>query len=273
MRKIFLYYIASFLLTSCQEVVEIDLPTAEPRLVIDANFNIFLNEPSLNINNFIKLTLTAPFFAEEVPVVNNATVFITDIDNGTIFNFEELNDSGIYIPQNQDMITDLEFDTTFELTVIHTNETYVATAKFIPSVPIDSIEIGDTVLFDENETELIISFTDDATRNDFYLFNLDFGLFLTTEDEFYQGEEFVFSYFYENLSDGQDIDFTLSGVDKQFHSYLTLLIEQNGQNGGGPFQSTPATLIGNIVNITNPDNYPLGYFSISEANSFSITIE
>jgi len=70
-----------------------------------------------------------------------------------------------------------------------------------------------------------------------------------------------------------NIDVTIRGVNKQFFNYLTLIIEQNGQNGGGPFQTAPSTLRGNIVNSTNPDNYPLGYFSISEANNFNLTIE
>ncbi len=270
MKKRILLFIFSILFISCEDVIDIDLPTAEPRLVIDANFNIFLNQPSLNLNNFIRLTLTGSFFDENVPVVNNATVFIIDKDDNITFNFSELNESGIYVPET-DIVP--EIDAIYELNVVYKGETYRATANFIPTVPIDSVVKGDTKLFNGDETEVVVSFTDNATRDDYYLFDLDFGLFLTTEDEFYNGETFVFSYFYDNVIEGQDIDINISGVDKQFYNYLTLIIEQNGQNGGGPFQTTPATVRGNIVNITNPDNYPLGYFSISEANNFNFTLE
>jgi len=41
------------------------------------------------------------------------------------------------------------------------------------------------------------------------------------------------------------------------------LIIQNTQQGG-PFQTTPANLSGNMINTTNPENYPLGYFRVSE---------
>jgi hypothetical protein len=46
-----------------------------------------------------------------------------------------------------------------------------------------------------------------------------------------------------------------------------------GNNGGGPFQSPPATLRGNIINATNFDNYALGYFRLSETDSGNYIIE
>jgi len=190
MKKLILYFIFLLPLISCEDVVDIEVPTAAPRLVIDANFNIFLNEPSLNFNNFIKLTLTTSFFEEEIPVVSGATVSIIDKDNNINFNFSEINNSGIYIPESN-ILSEIDANATYELNIIYNNETYIATTSFTPSVPIDNIVQGDTKLFDGNETEIIVSFTDDSSRDDFYLFNLDFGLFLTTEDEFYQGEEFV----------------------------------------------------------------------------------
>jgi hypothetical protein len=52
-----------------------------------------------------------------------------------------------------------------------------------------------------------------------------------------------------------------------------VLISIAGSTGGSPFQSPPATVRGNIINTTSPNNFPLGYFSISEADTKIYTIE
>ncbi|HIC32047.1 MAG TPA: DUF4249 family protein, partial [Flavobacteriaceae bacterium] len=61
-----LIYISLLLLVfNCEEVVDIDLPTTEPKLVIDASLNWF--DGTAGNEQEIKLTLSAPFFDAEVP--------------------------------------------------------------------------------------------------------------------------------------------------------------------------------------------------------------
>ncbi len=54
---------------------------------------------------------------------------------------------------------------------------------------------------------------------------------------------------------------------------MNILLDIAGSSGGGPFQTPPATVRGNIKNETNFDNYPLGYFRISEADVINYTIK
>lgn len=54
---------------------------------------------------------------------------------------------------------------------------------------------------------------------------------------------------------------------------MNKLLSISGSGGGGPFATPPATLRGNIVNQNNADNYPLGYFHLSEIDTGSYTIE
>lgn len=258
-------------LTGCEDVIDVDLPTSEPRLVIDAAFRLFLTEDPIDAEGGVRLTLSTSFLNEEIPVVNNATVFITKINDGTVFPFEEVENSGFYIPSDSSIVPELNAE--YELTVIYGEETYMATTRLIPTVAIDKIVQGDATLFGGDETEVIIQYTDNGDREDFYLLDLDFNLFLTTDDRFYQGEKFVLSYFYDNVVEGQDITVKINGVDEQLFNYWSILIDQSGQDGGGPFMTPPSTARGNIVNTTNPDNYPLGYFSVSESNRVTITIE
>jgi len=54
---------------------------------------------------------------------------------------------------------------------------------------------------------------------------------------------------------------------------MFLLLQQVFEAGGGPFEVQPATVRGNCVNITNPDNFPFGYFRASQATEFIYIIE
>lgn len=271
MRKITYIICSLILFTSCEDVVQIDVPTEEPRLVIDASLSFFNpGDPSMDESN-IKLSLTAPFFDSSIPAVGNATVFITNLEDNTVTLFPESGIMGVYRPENG--LFRPRFNIDYELTVIYAGETYNATTRYIPSVPIDAVEQGDGVLFDGDETEVIISFTDDGNRDDFYLFDFDFDLYLANEDKFYQGQQFNFSYFYEEMVVGQQITIKILGIDQRFFTYMELLIEQSGQNSGGPFEAPPASVRGNIVNTANPDNFALGYFNLSEGYSILFTPE
>jgi len=161
----------------------------------------------------------------------------------------------------------------------------LALTRFVPSVPILGLEQGDQTLFSGNETEVRVAFADNGDRDDFYLVDLDFGEFLVTEDEFYNGQSFLFSYFYDDgIEAGQEINISLLGVDEPFFNYMNQLIVQAGGDQG-PFQTPAATVRGNIINVTdidninsfdnveNSDNFALGYFAVCETFTQSIVIE
>ncbi len=264
---------STLLFLSCEDVVDVDVPEGEPRLTVDASFEIYLNESPVTIEGYLRLTLSAPFFDDTIPPVTDATVFITNLEDNSVINFEASDDNpGFYDPV-ADAVVNPEFNTQYELTVIYDNETYKAKTELFASVPINSVEQGDGTLFEGDETEIIVSFADDGTRNDFYLFDFDFNLLEVSEDRFYQGEAFNFSYFYENMFSGQEVTIKILGIGERYFNYAGLLIEQSRQGDAGPFQTPPALLRGNIINTTNPDNYALGYFNLSEANRIQFTIE
>ncbi|WP_103071503.1 DUF4249 domain-containing protein [Aquimarina sediminis] len=271
MKKLIYILLAFITLTSCEDTVDVDVPNGKPKLVIDASFELYLNENPATIEGGVKLTLSAPFFDTDIPTVSNATVFITNLTTNAVINFVESGESGFYVPDATGFIP--EFDTSYQLTVIYNNETYIADSQLMPSVPIDKVIQGDGTLFEGDETEIIIFFTDDGNRNDFYLFDFDFSLFLASEDRFYQGEAFNFSYFYENMVKGQEVTIKILGIDERYFNYATLLIGQSEQDGGNPFQTPPTLLRGNIINTTNTDNYALGYFSLSEGNRVDFSIK
>ena len=90
--KYFILVIGLFLF-GCEEVVDVDLNNSEPKLVIDASIKWEKGTPGNEQS--IKITTTADYFNNVVPVVNGAIVKITD-SNNTVFNFLEDGASGIY---------------------------------------------------------------------------------------------------------------------------------------------------------------------------------
>lgn len=296
MRLHYIFLILVFL-TACEEVIEVDTPTEPPRLIIEGVIRVDTSEQYLPIA--IKMSLTDNFFeATPATQVESASIQIEKFDEfGVVLESSTSNlaesepGSGIYVPDpnfssDQRIATSaLEGDVVFTLLVRHEGQLYLAPTRYAPAVPIDTLVQGDGVLFDGDETEVIITYTDDGSRDDYYLFDFDFDEFLVTEDEFYQGQQFSFSYFYENnLEDGQEIEISLLGATEQFYNYMNQLIVQAG-DFQGPFQTPAATVRGNIINATeidnmdvfdnvaDPDNFALGYFAICQTFTKTITIE
>ena len=54
--------------------------------------------------------------------------------------------------------------------------------------------------------------------------------------------------------------------------FLSWVILQNTQQGG-PFQTNPANLNGNMINLTKPENNPLGYFRVSEVSEINYIVK
>ena len=93
------------------------------------------------------------------------------------------------------------------------------------------------------------------------------------EDKFFQGNEYFSQTDDDDLKAGDEIEITHYGISKQYYNYMSILVSIAGSNAGGPFQSPPATVKGNVINTTDKANYPLGYFSLSETDSKKYKIQ
>ncbi|GEQ85819.1 hypothetical protein ULMS_13270 [Patiriisocius marinistellae] len=266
MKNTFILLLIAISLWSCEEVIEVELDTTAPRLVIDASINILLDDGSVTPK--IKLSETAPFFGNEVPPVTNAIVSITS-DNNEVFMFEHQGD-GEYttaiVPQ---------LGVNYTLKIIHNDETYTATTSLQTVVPLEEVTQNNEGGFTGDMIEVEISFTDPSNENNYYFFEglSDRGdLRDSFSDEFFSGNTFQAIYFADDIEPDDVISFSLYGVDEQFYNFMFALLQQSS-DGGGPFETQPATIRGNIINETNTDNYPLGYFRISELSKIVYTVE
>ncbi len=254
---------------SCEDAISLDLPTSDSRLVIDALLGYNENNGNPIISGSVKLTLTAPFLAEEVPPALNGSVTIIDEETGQSYDLTESQPGifGINFPE-------FEFNRDYTLMVSHKNQVYTATQQMYHSPTIDDVTQGDGFLFEEDETEVVVSFTDIPGEQNHYLFSFGFSNFLVVDDEFFQDAQLTFSYFYEDVVPGDLLSITIFGIDKDFANYANLALVQSGEDtGDGPFSVPPANIRGNIINTTNHNNAPFGYFAISEFDTKLLTVE
>lgn len=255
----------------CEDVIEVDVPTTEPKLVIEASLNWF--KGTNGNNQEIKLTLTAPYFNDGVLPATGATVTVTN-GNNTTFNFGEVDNTGLYRTPN--FIP--EIGQSYSLSIIYDGETYVANTTMQSVSTITRVEQKDNGGFTEDETELKAYYNDPADEENFYFFE-----FINSEkaqvslevynDEFTNGNEIFGFYSDEDLESGDDMIIRMYGVSEQFYEFMFILLQQNNDENGDPFEVQPATIRGNCINTTNPDNFPLGYFRASEAHQFDYTVE
>jgi hypothetical protein len=264
--KIILPILVIFL-SSCEKVIDLELNTSEPKLVIEASINQFPGETVINEAR-VRLTTTAPFFDTEIPIVTDATVRITD-ENGTVFPF--------FYEENGYYVADLnpQPNTLYTLEVIYLDEVYSSSNQLVSTVPIEFVEQKDDGGILGEDIELKAFFTDPAGERNFYFFegiSSKGNVYDALNDEFFDGN-LIFGFFLnEDIAPGDTVRFNLYGINEQNYNFIFTLLQQ-GDAPAGPFETQPATVRGNIVNQTNLDNFPLGYFRISEVYSFLYTVQ
>lgn len=273
MRKITLYLVIlmAVFFSSCEDVVEVDLDTAPPKLVIEAAIN--WDKGTIGNQQKIKLTTTTAYYSNLIPTVSGATVFIKNSSN-VIFTFVETANSGEYICN--DFIPVI--NETYTLTVISEGNTYTATETLKSVAPITEIVQNNEGGFTGKDIEIKTYFNDPADEPNYYLYKYVYSNqvksnYYVDDDEFFNGNEFFSISQNDELEPGDQIEISHYGISKTYYNYMSVLVSIAGNNGGGPFQSPPATVRGNIINTTDAANYPLGYFSVSEVDNISYTVE
>lgn len=266
MKKIQLFFVIliAFLLNSCEEVIPLNLNTAPAKLVIEASIN-WQKGTSGNAQK-IKLTTTTNYYSNLIPKVSGASVFVKNSSN-TIFDFIEKPNTGEYICSNFMPAT----NETYTLTVISNGQTYTATETLKPVAPITKIVQNNQGGFDGKTIEVKAYFNDPATEENYYLFGYGYqnpllNSYYIGEDTFFQGNEFFSLSQNYDLKAGDLVRISHFGISKTYSNYMKVLISIAGNSNGAPFQSPSATVKGNIINTTDFNNYPLGFFSLSEVD-------
>ncbi|MDV6168646.1 DUF4249 domain-containing protein [Flavobacterium sp. DG1-102-2] len=263
---------AAVFFTACEEVVDVDLDTSNPRLVIDASINWI--KGTAGNEQTIRLTTTGSYYENTVPVVSGATVFVTNSAN-TVFNFIETPGTGQYLCTNFEPV----IGETYTLTVQHDGETFTAAETLYPTPDVENITQQNDGGFTGDEIEVKYYYKDNGDEDNFYLVRIDtdiypFPRYGARSDEFQQGNLQSVSISDEDLEAGKLLNFKLYGISERYYNYMSIIISMvEGGAGSGPFQTPPVNARGNIVNQTNEGNFALGYFRLGEVTAVEYTIQ
>ena len=263
--------ILGLLTISCEDVIDVDLETAAPRLVIDASIDWMKN--TIGNEQKIIMSTTTGYYDENFPAASGATVTVTNTV-GTIFRFVETPGTGEYI------CSDFEprIGETYTLSVLWNRSTYTAseTLTGVPAIE-DAIEQNNDGGFGGNEIELTYYYQDNADQVNYYLFrfkdsNVVFPQYSVEDDENNQGSLTPVYYSNEDLTAEDTVNFKLYGISRRYFEYFKKVLVASG-NDDGPFQSVPNEVRGNIINQTDAENYTYGYFRLSEVDTREYTVQ
>jgi hypothetical protein len=241
-------FITTLSATSCQKVVDIDLNSTDPKLVVEAEIKdgygcrvILSNTVNFDDkNNF--------------PAVLGATIKLTDDAGNSEILEPEATLPGFYFSRTLMGAA----GRTYTLQVTVNNKTYTSVAKMPPAVPIDSVGLRKGFFRDANN--IVVYFTDPAAVENYYRIvhyvnrnprnTLDI-----TEDILRDGQRIDATLFVgdeDTLKSGDSVLVYLQNIDKGSYDYYRTMTNADGAGDPG---STPANPLSTF------DNGALGYFS------------
>jgi Domain of unknown function (DUF4249) len=245
-----------FTLFSCTKVVNINLNSTNPNIVIEG---IVSDAPG---PYQVKLTQTVNFSDPNIfPPVTGATVKITDSILGITDSLKEVA-PGTYVTQKllQGIIGH-----TYQLLVLSNGQIYTASSTMPAKVNLDSVTFYSTNIFGTKSASAVANFQDPAGIANYYTFT-----------EYVNGQAIDQTFnFSDRLSDGKyikrqlfndssyinpgdQVSIEMHCVDNQVWQYFNTLGQAKGNNSQA---ITPANPLSNI------SNNALGYFSAQTVQS------
>lgn len=258
-----LLFLLSILIVSCEDVITIDPNTSEPRLVVDASmlwYKGFTGESQV-----ITLSTSTGFYDEEIPMVSDAIVTVTD-SSGQVFTFTEgPKFPGIYVCNN--FLPELWG--TYTLNVTYKGQNYTATETMypVPDLLYTTQEYGG---ISGNSPIIKAFFLDPAEEQNFYMQRClrtdKRSQTVVFDDEFVNGNETFTFIFFEDLPHNVPVEIQLMGISERYYNYMNKIYMTVSETNAGPFETAPADIRGNIINRSNPNDFAYGYFRLSEVS-------
>ena len=258
-------------LSSCQEVIDLDIPTTDPRVSV-------VGRVTDSEGTSVTVSVSAPYFSQTTtPKINDARVLLFEDD---VMVSELTRDSleGVYSSSYNGII-----GKTYEIQV----EVPAGSANYKESTWRSFPELmRPTVVLDSFKVELLrrpivfedgyyaqVFFRELPGSGDYYRITRWRNDSLITQDinitddvgfdGFYFGIDLpAFAYTGPVDRVGDSLGLEVSSISEEYFSYLGLIVTQVFQVGS-TFDPPPAPVIGNIYNMDNKEEYGFGYFAAS----------
>jgi len=271
MRKIVLLFGLLYGLVACEEVVDIDLNENPTLLVVEAYVN-WIKETKQTEQVVMLSTLSSYYDAQKIPA-QGATVYFTD-EAKREYHFRETATPGLYEPLDT---LPYVVHHQFTLHIEHQEQRYEATETFQTVASINRIEQESLIFFGREALKFEAYCIDPPNEENYSYFKfsstrLNIPDYNVYRDDFTNGLEYYGILVDSDFEVGDSIQVRQVGLSAQAYQYWNVLLLQNTRQGG-PFQPPPVNLKGNVINVTQPNNTPLGYFRISEVSELHYVVE
>jgi len=260
--KITVFFFALISITgiSCEKVVDIDLNSSSPRIVIEGSIS---DSPG---PYYVQLSQTVNFDQSNTfPAVTGAQIGMSDNLGNSELLFEIM--PGIYKTSSMQGVP----GRTYTLDVIADGKEYVAVSTMPSPVGIDSLTVQDQS-FGGNRAKIInVHFQDPANIKNYYRFvevkkGIEQKFIFLYDDRVQDGSPISSSLFADEdtLRTGDSVRVELQGIDKGAFDYFRTMRQAGG--GGGPQAASPANPVSNFT------NGALGYFNAYSVKSKLIVV-
>lgn len=290
MKNLYIILLSAFALTSCEEVIDLNLDTAPKKLVIDAALDWKKGEAKAY--PIVDISYTEAYFGEtHSPAIDNAIVKIvsgsqtyslTLWDGTTTITSDNLNKlkggSRYVFPAG----ISPELGKDYELIIELNGQTYTAKDKMLeaPVIPSNKIVQKENggFLADRKEVRFYFDGINDGVANAYLLklsqSNISKTVYGTLDDNYIANNKFFFIMAGvdndEKLNKGDVVNVILYRIHPQYKEFAQMIVQiSRGQN---PF-AIPTRPIGNIVNTTNKRENPLGAFRVAQYTTLQYTVK
>jgi hypothetical protein len=264
-------------LAACEKVVEIEVADGPVRLVVEGRLEALRGATASTASGqqSLRLTTTAPYFTNSAsPPARGAVVSVRD-DRGTVVLFRESSTPGTYVTDSLVAAA----GRTYTLRIEWQGDRYEAVEALNAVAGIDSLYFTPRPRRDPVKDGLraTIDLRDPPSVRNYYLWDqfVDgtrllspdtlFRYRVVTSDEFYQGRRVrAFQPFDGRaVRSGQEVMVRQYSISEAVWRYYDAL-NQQVDGDGSPFSVPPASVRGNVANLTTPSKRALGYFVATE---------
>ncbi len=258
--------LAALTFSSCTKIIELDLNTADPQIVVDARLSDDpTDKATVQLSKTVNFTATNTF-----PAVSSAVVVIKNRTTGEMDTLKETS-AGLY--QGSKLVG--KVGNTYDLTILTGGKTITATSTIPRKVNLDSISTLKQSFFGNTQISLIPRYIDPKGIGDNYRFILSVNgkvkkNIFTFNDELSDGELNGRPLFGgggddDEIKIGDTVTLEMRCIDAPNYLYFTSMAE--GSGGPNSDSATPTNPV------TNLNGAILGYFSAYTTQKKTITIK
>lgn len=258
--------IVSLMFANCTKIIELDLNTSDPQIVVDAQLS---DDPTQKAT--VQLSKTVNFSATNTfPPVSSAVVFIKNRTTGEVDTLKETS-AGLY--KGSKLVG--KVGNTYDLTILTGGKTITASSTIPRKVTLDSISTLKQSFFGNTQISLIPRYVDPKGIGDNYRFIVSVNGkvrkdIFTFNDELSDGGMNGRPLFGgggedEEIKIGDTVSIEMQGIDAANYLYFSTMAD-----GGGSRNSDSATPTNPVTNLNGAI---LGYFSAYSTQKKTITIK